>query len=157
MSHSSITLAPATPIDYLAISKLVEFSFAYEEFGIVAFGPKRMSPEGNEKRAKRMARPPNPGESKHEMKAVAILPGGTEKIVGFASWIVCIGRGGSEEEKARLGTREGWAQEEKEMEEKGDKKHEKEDEEGMEIRRFVSMCWEKLTRSWLGQLKERII
>lgn len=74
----------------------------------MAFGPERLTPAGNERRAKRMAEIPKPGETNHEIKAVTILPNGTEEIVDFASWIMCVGRRGSEEEKARLGTREAW-------------------------------------------------
>ncbi|KAE8443885.1 hypothetical protein EG329_001294 [Mollisiaceae sp. DMI_Dod_QoI] len=122
MSLSEINLAPPTLSDFLDISELVELSFAYQEFGLVAFGPKRFSPAGKEKRAKKMTEPLNPGETKYEMKAVTLLPDGTEEIVGFASWYICVGRGGSKEEKGRLGTREGWAKEEKEKEEKKDEK-----------------------------------
>lgn len=132
MSLSNIILVRPSSSDFLAIAKLVDHSFAHEEFGVVAFGPKRLTPAGAERRAKKFTNPSNPGETKHEMMAVMALPDGTKEIVGFASWIICVGRGGSDEEKAKLGTREGWAHEEKEKEKK-EKMAEgmgKEDEEG---------------------------
>jgi hypothetical protein len=63
------------------------------------------------------------------VKAVTTLPDGSEEIVGFAGWDTCVGRGGSEDEKGRLGTREGWAEEEKEKE--GKKNGEEEDMFGL--------------------------
>ncbi|KUJ08972.1 uncharacterized protein LY89DRAFT_690538 [Mollisia scopiformis] len=84
-----------------------------------------------------MNRPPPLGETKHEMKAVTLLQDGTEKIVGFASWIICVGRGGSEEEKERLGTKEGWLQGEKEKEGMKEKSETEEGYGDPKIRRDV--------------------
>jgi hypothetical protein len=42
---------------------------------------------------------------------VRIGPTGKEEIVGYAGWVFCVGRTGSEEEKEKLGTKEAWAQE----------------------------------------------
>jgi GNAT superfamily N-acetyltransferase len=144
MSKSKITLIPAVPEDYYYIAKLTEICFAYEEFGAVAFGPKRLTPAGDEKRAKRMALPANPGDTKHEMKAVATLPDGSEVVAGFASWIICRGRTGSEEEKVRLGTKEAWIQEDREKEEMKDAKTDEEGFGSAKLREHVDGAMEKI-------------
>jgi GNAT superfamily N-acetyltransferase len=120
MAKADITLAPVLQGDYLEIARLESAAFAHEGFGKVAFGEHRLTEAAMEAQAKKLAQPSLPGESKRQMKAVATLPGGVEEIVGFAGWTICVGRGGSEEERQRLGTKEGWAQEDKEKEEKED-------------------------------------
>lgn len=114
MALTEITLAPALPSDYLTIATLQSAAFAHEEFGKVAFGPNQMTDAARDAGAKRLSQAAKPGEAKHYVKAVVTLPDGTEDVVGFAGWTICVGRGGSEEEKQQLGTKEGWIQEEKE-------------------------------------------
>lgn len=109
-----ITLAPCSPDDYVTIARLQGAAFSKEEFGIVAFGPERNSEASVQAQARALGKAPLPGETTTNTKAVMTLPDGTEEIVGFASWTTCVGRGGSDEEKVRLGTKEAWAQEEKE-------------------------------------------
>ena len=124
-SSTKIVLAPVLPSDYLAIAQVMAAAFGHEEFGVVACGPLQFSEEAMHWRARGLAKAPHAGETTRYVKAVAVLPNGTEKIVGFASWTSCIGRTGSEEEKVRLGTKEGWAQEEREKaEKKGDEEKE---------------------------------
>ena len=123
MTLSQISLERVLPSDFLAIARLEAAAFAEDEFSAVAFGPDRFSDAIMESRAKSLAGGPKPGETLRNIKAVTTLPDGTVEIVGFASWTICIGRTGSEEEKKRLGTREGWA------EKKGEKKGEKNEEE----------------------------
>lgn len=69
-------------------------------------------------RAKSLAHVPKPGETLRNIKAVTTLPDGTEEIVGFASWTTCVGRGGSDGEKGRLGMTEGWGEKKVEGKEK---------------------------------------
>ena len=126
MSQTNITLAAASPSDYLAIARLESAAFAHEEFGKVALGPHRLTEAAKHAEAKRLSRPPKLGETNYHTKAVAVIPDGTEEIVGFAGWTACIGRTGSEEEKARLGTKESWAQAEMEKEKDEKVKDEKE-------------------------------
>jgi hypothetical protein len=118
MELSEITIASTLSRDYPTIARRESVAFAHEEFGKVAFGPHRLTDAAKDAEAKRLAQPAKPGETKRYMKAVINLPDGVEEIVGFAGWTICIGRKGSKDEKMRLGTREGWAQEEREKEEK---------------------------------------
>ncbi|KAG0652075.1 hypothetical protein D0Z07_1173 [Hyphodiscus hymeniophilus] len=118
--ESKITLAPVPPSDYLTVAHLMNVAFGHEEFGIVAFGPERNSEAAIQSQAKSLDKAPHAGETNRYVKAITTLPDGKEEIVGFANWTICVGRTGSEEEKVRLGTREGWAQEERE---KGEKEH----------------------------------
>lgn len=113
-----ITLHPVQPRDYNAIASLESAAFAHQAFSAVAFGPLRFSPAALERRARgheTAAAANKPGEEVRNVKAV--LDG--EEIVGFANWGFVQGRGGSEGEKGRLGTREGWVVEEEEREGKG--------------------------------------
>jgi ribosomal protein S18 acetylase RimI-like enzyme len=134
MAPPKINLAPALPSDYLAIARLESAAFAHEEFGKVAFGPYRLTDAARDAEAKKLARASKPGETKHHIKAVTILPGGIEEIVGFAGWTICVGRKGSEEEKVRLGTKEGWVQEEKE---KGEQRRDEEEHGNAKLREYA--------------------
>ena len=118
MAPSNITLASVEPSDYLAIARLMGAAFAHEEFGVVAFGPERNSDAAISYRARTFAKAPHAGETNQYMKAMMSHPDGREEVVGYAGWTTCIGRTGSEEEMVRLGTKEGWAQEEREKAEK---------------------------------------
>jgi GNAT superfamily N-acetyltransferase len=117
MTLSKVTIAPISPSDYVEIATLQSDAFAHEEFGRVAFGAERVTETAWA--VKSLGKGPGPGETLHKMKAVVTLPDGAEEIVGFASWITCVGRGGSEEERKRLGTKEAWAEEEKGRDKKG--------------------------------------
>lgn len=110
MTLPQISIHPVLPDDFLPIAHLEALAFAKEEFGAVAYGPNRFSDAAAEARAKSLAAEPKPGETNRNMKATIALPDGTEEIVGFASSSICVGRMGSEEEKKRLGTREGWTE-----------------------------------------------
>jgi hypothetical protein len=116
MTLSQISIKPVLLSEFLAIAKLEAAAFAEEEFSAVAFGPHRFSDAAMESRAESLAQGPKPGETLRNMKAVTTLSDGTEELVGFASWSICIGRTGSEEEKKKLGTRDGWVEKEKEDE-----------------------------------------
>lgn len=113
ISNSKITLSPILPCDFPIIARLEAAAFANEEFGAVAFGPHRFSDAAMASRAASLAIGPKPGETLRNVKAVTIGPEG-EEIVGFAAWVFCVGRGGSEEEMRRLGTKEGWVENENE-------------------------------------------
>lgn len=121
-----VSLAPASTKDYPAIAHLEAAAFEHEKFDIVAFGPYRLTQAAMKKETERLAKTPNPGETKHYVKATVMSPDGVEEIVGFANWSLCIGRKGSEEEKLRLGLKESWAAQEEEKEKEIDKV----DEEG---------------------------
>jgi hypothetical protein len=121
MTLSQISLKPVLPSDFLAIARLEAAAFEEDKFSAVAFGAHRFSDAAMKCRAKSLAEGPKPGETFRNIKAVTTLPDGTVEIVGFASWTICIGRTGSEEEKKRLGTRKGWA------EKKGEKNEEEKD------------------------------
>jgi hypothetical protein len=118
MTFLKITLKPIEPSDYMAIARLQSAAFAHEEFGAVAFGTQRFSDAAMEVQAKSLAEKPKPGETRRHIKAVSMLPDGTEEIVGFANWTLCVGRGGSDEEKRRLGTKESWVLEDGKEKEK---------------------------------------
>ena len=110
MTLSKVSVLPAVPSDFLTIAKLESVAFAKDEIFDLLFGLRRFSDEAIAQRAKSLAQPPKHGEVFRHVKAVTTLPNGTEEIVGFATWSFCTGRGGSEEEKSLLGTRESWAE-----------------------------------------------
>ncbi|KFY25514.1 hypothetical protein V493_04607 [Pseudogymnoascus sp. VKM F-4281 (FW-2241)] len=105
----TINLIPVLASDFPAIARLESAVFGETDFGAVGFGPDRNSEAAIEQRAVALAAGPKLGETVRNMKLVRVGPSGDQEIVGYAGWVICTGRTGSEEEKTRLGTREAWA------------------------------------------------
>ncbi|KFY45626.1 hypothetical protein V494_00880 [Pseudogymnoascus sp. VKM F-4513 (FW-928)] len=105
----TIKLVPVLPGDFPAIARLESVVFGETDVGAVGFGPDRNSEDAMDLRAAILGSPPKLGETVRNMKLVRVGPSGEEEIVGYAGWVICVGRTGSEEEKKRLGTREAWA------------------------------------------------
>lgn len=105
----AINLVPVLPGDYPAIARLESAVFGETDVGAVGFGPNRNTDAAMDLRAALLASAPKLGETVRNLKLVRLGPTGDQEIVGFAGWVICEGRTGSEEEKRRLGTREAWA------------------------------------------------
>lgn len=108
----TINLVPVLPSDYPALARLESAVFGETDVGVVGFGPDRNTDAAMDQRAVSLAAAPKLGETLRNMKLVRAGPAGVQEIVGYASWVICVGRTGSEEEKTRLGTREAWAAQE---------------------------------------------
>ncbi|KFZ15977.1 hypothetical protein V502_05303 [Pseudogymnoascus sp. VKM F-4520 (FW-2644)] len=108
----TINLVPVLPSDYPALARLESAVFGETDVGAVGFGPDRNTDAAMDQRAVSLSAAPKLGETVRNMKLVRTGPAGVQEIVGYASWVICVGRTGSEEEKTRLGTREAWAAQE---------------------------------------------
>lgn len=108
----TINFVPVLPSDYPALARLESAVFGETDVGAVGFGPDRNTDAAMDQRAASLAAAPKLGETVRNMKLVRVGPAGVQEIVGYASWVICVGRTGSEEEKTRLGTREAWAAQE---------------------------------------------
>ncbi|KAL5354479.1 hypothetical protein ACLOAV_000568 [Pseudogymnoascus australis] len=105
----AINLVPVLAGDYPALARLESAVFGETDVGAVAFGPNRNTDAAMDLRAALFGSAPKLGETVRNLKLVRLGPTGDQEIVGFAGWVICEGRTGSEEEKRRLGTREAWA------------------------------------------------
>ncbi|KFY03997.1 hypothetical protein O988_01066 [Pseudogymnoascus sp. VKM F-3808] len=106
---SEFKLVPVLPVDYPALARLESVVLGETDVGIVGFGPNRNSEAAMDQRAAMMGAAPKPGDTVRDMKVVRVGPAGDEQIVGYAGWLICVGRTGGDDEKTRLGTREAWA------------------------------------------------
>ena len=108
-SDPTIKLVPVLPGDFPALARLESAVFGETDVGAVGFGPDRNSDAALDQRAIILGAPPKLGETVRNMKLVRVGPEGDQEIVGYAGWVICVGRTGSEEEKGKLGTKEAWA------------------------------------------------
>lgn len=112
IQEPTINLVPVLPGDYPALARLESVVFGETDVGAVGFGPDRNTDAAMDQRAASLGAAPKPGETLRNMKLVRFGPAGDQEIVGYAGWVICVGRTGTDEEKRRLGTREAWAAQE---------------------------------------------